>query len=100
MRICLFERHFQAVFGFFPEIRLKKRTECATLSYSFYYDRGGTLMFILPAGHNPFTRPAGIIRLYHFPDGLPDLRNMFALDGEETHSGNLNHKEPARRRKS
>ena len=38
-------------------------------------------MFILPAGHNLFTRLAGIIRLYHFPDGLPELRNMFALDG-------------------
>ncbi len=28
-----------------------------------------------------FSRPAGIICLYHIPDGLPDPRNMFALDG-------------------
>ena len=38
-------------------------------------------MFIRTAGHSIFTRPAGIIGLYHFPDGMPEPRNMFALDG-------------------
>ena len=57
-------------------------------------------MFILTAGHNP-TRPAGIIGLYHFPDGMPEPPEYFSPGRHKKRIPEIQTtKEPARRRKS